>query len=265
MAMFVHLAPEAAIGPIRRSGIKVAKSPERQQSGVFAMPVTPNFYVSHQWLRELKRRGQRTIFGVYFRVPDDEVVSVGHYSSTMVDMPAARAAGLIHSQDAGEGYQILVPRRILPAEIHRIRHLPQVIGWRYMPGARERAFCACPVCVSRGEVKSTRKRRSWNMRELGAGYREGLPSFEALKAVIETEDDPEVLRRALYDLAAKRRRAPCDFLQPLATDPSPEVGDALVLALAGFADPLARTLLERLAAGGDRSTAALARRKLAQQ
>jgi phage-related protein len=43
--------------------------------GVFAVPVTRNFYVSHQWLRELKRHNAgRTVAAIYFRVPDDEQV-----------------------------------------------------------------------------------------------------------------------------------------------------------------------------------------------
>ena len=47
--------------------------------GVFAVPVTRNFFVSHQWLRELRRASSGPIAAVYFRVPDEERVWVGHY------------------------------------------------------------------------------------------------------------------------------------------------------------------------------------------
>lgn len=37
------------------------------QFGVFALPVTANFLISHQWVREIKRRGFRSAVGVYFQ------------------------------------------------------------------------------------------------------------------------------------------------------------------------------------------------------
>jgi len=48
MAMFVHLTPEKNVSAIARSGIK--PMPKAGYYGVFAMPVTRNFYASHQWL-----------------------------------------------------------------------------------------------------------------------------------------------------------------------------------------------------------------------
>jgi hypothetical protein len=54
MAMFVHLAFEAGLNRIVCNGIsrsrRVVSGVPR---GVFAVPVTRNFYISHQWLREL--------------------------------------------------------------------------------------------------------------------------------------------------------------------------------------------------------------------
>ena len=100
------------------------------------MPVTRNFYVSHQWLPELKREGQHTIHGVHFRIPDAELVLVGHYKRRHLPMTAAEAAAIMESSESREGYQVIIGRKITSAEIHRIRRLPQVIGWRYMPGAQ---------------------------------------------------------------------------------------------------------------------------------
>ena len=78
MAMFVHLAPEKRAKLIVRRGINRLRKNAAGPKGVFAMPVTRNFYVSHQWLRELKRKGESPIVGVYFRIPDEEYVWMGH-------------------------------------------------------------------------------------------------------------------------------------------------------------------------------------------
>src|SRR5262245_58890118 len=87
MARFIHLAPEPLTKRIRRNGIQ--PTPARDwlaRSGiddvdrvVWAFPVTPSFTVSHQWLRELKRTGARTIVAATFRIADDEPVLAGHY------------------------------------------------------------------------------------------------------------------------------------------------------------------------------------------
>ncbi len=88
MAMFVHLTPEKSVDAIRRGGIKARLADESRPKGVFAMPVTADFYVSHQWLRELKRGGQRTICAVYFRIPDEERVYIGHYAAEPLETTA---------------------------------------------------------------------------------------------------------------------------------------------------------------------------------
>ncbi len=56
MAMFVHLTRESGLARVLRNGIARSRRGGRDfPRGVFAVPVTRNFYVSHQWLRELKR------------------------------------------------------------------------------------------------------------------------------------------------------------------------------------------------------------------
>jgi hypothetical protein len=122
------------------------------------MPVTKNFYVSHQWLRELKRRGQRTFVAVHFRIPDDVVVLIGHYNKEHITVTAAEAVALVMREASPEGYEVIVPRAIEPDEIHAIRDVPQVVGWRYFPGSHGRKPCGCPVCVPRGEIKSRKLR-----------------------------------------------------------------------------------------------------------
>jgi hypothetical protein len=79
MPMFVHLALVSRVALIRRNGIRRRrKGSGGRPGGIFAVPLTRSFYVSHQWLRELKRRGQGAISGVYFRLPDDEQASASN-------------------------------------------------------------------------------------------------------------------------------------------------------------------------------------------
>ncbi|MFZ5748322.1 MAG: hypothetical protein ACOY45_11790 [Pseudomonadota bacterium] len=173
MPVFVHLASHRDLPAIRRSGLR-AGGGRHGAPGVYALPVTRNFQVSHQWVRELRRHGGGTIVGIYFRIPDDEIVEVGHYNSCAVTMRAADAVALMlgverndpvaarerdkaarHGRRAPalpsspEGYQAVIARTIAPSEILRIKAVPQVVGWRYMPGANGSPPCGC-VCCERG-------------------------------------------------------------------------------------------------------------------
>jgi hypothetical protein len=158
MAMFVHLAPASRLSRIRRHGIARRRAGAGGlPAGVYAVPVTRSFFVSHQWLRELRGRSPAPIAGVYFRVPDGEPVWVGHYARAHRAMTAAEAVGAFMAADRREGWEVLVPRRIAAGEIHRVRALPQVVGWRYDPDAKGRPPCDCPHC-SRGEYGARRRR-----------------------------------------------------------------------------------------------------------
>lgn len=152
MAMFVHLAAESRTALIRRNGIRrLRRTQDNFPGGVFAVPVTRNFYISHQWLRELKRRNQGAIAGVYFRIPDNEQVWVGHYHQAHRWMSAAEAVAEFMGAEDAQGWEVVIPRRIDPKEVHRIRSLPQVIGWRFYPAAKGKPpFCTCKFCT-RGE------------------------------------------------------------------------------------------------------------------
>lgn len=159
MAMFVHLAPMSQVAAIRRAGIRRRrKTAHSFPGGVFAVPVTRNFYVSHQWLRELKRRQQGPIIGIYFRIPDDETVQVGHYGQAHRAMTAAEVVAEFMSSDDRQGWEVVIPRSIDAAEIHRIRKLPQVIGWRFTPTAKgQPPYCTCRFCI-RGDYGARRLR-----------------------------------------------------------------------------------------------------------
>lgn len=159
MAMFVHLAPESRVALIRRNGLCRLRRPGGSfPGGVFAVPVTRNFYLSHQWLRELKRCNQGAIAGIYFRVADKEQVWVGPYDQGHQWMSAAEAVAVFMAASDSQGWEVVIPRRIEAAEVHRIRRLPQVVGWRYSPGAKGKPpFCPCKFCT-RGEYGAQRLR-----------------------------------------------------------------------------------------------------------
>jgi hypothetical protein len=75
MPTLVHLADERNSAAILRNGLKTG----RYGTGIYCMPVLPDFFVTHQWLRELKRNGARSYVGVYFKVPSAERVFAGRY------------------------------------------------------------------------------------------------------------------------------------------------------------------------------------------
>jgi len=160
--MFVHLAPEARVSLIRRNGIRRLRRPWGEfPGGVFAVPVTRSFYISHQWLRELKRRNMGPIAAIYFRIPDEEQVWVGHYSQAHKWMTAAEAVAEFIGSESREGWEVVVPRRVEASEIHRIRRLTQVVGWRYKPGSHGSKPCGCDFC-QRGEYGGKRLREKYN-------------------------------------------------------------------------------------------------------
>ena len=160
MAMFVHLTLASRVEQIRRSGIaRLRKATGVSPRGVFAVPVTRNFYASHQWLRELKRRNQGPIAGIYFRVPDEQPVWLGHYGQAHCWLSAAEAVAQFAAADDPFGWEVVIPRRIEANEIHRTRRLSQMIGWRFFPKAKGKPpFCTCKFCT-RGEYGAARLRK----------------------------------------------------------------------------------------------------------
>jgi hypothetical protein len=169
--LLVHIAPENAANKIRRNGIATSRirgEMRGQNRFVWCFPVLPSYTLTHQWSRELKRWGRTTLVSVTFRVPDDELVLARHYLHEPQPMSAAEATGRIAGMDDPRGLEILIPRRIVPSEIVRVRILPEAVGWRYAPNFKNagRYPCDCPVCVPRGEVKARR-------------YRERIPLMQA--------------------------------------------------------------------------------------
>jgi hypothetical protein len=146
MATFVHITSEDTARKARRGGIRSAKSKGRLLRGVFAMPVTPSFQITHQWVREMKQWRRGMIVGIYFRIPDSELVWVGPYNKQHQQMTAAQASAHVMSQGTMTGVQVVIPRRITPKEIVRVRNLPQLVGWRHFPEAHGKQPMACGCC-----------------------------------------------------------------------------------------------------------------------
>ena len=137
MATFVHLAPESAVAAIRRGGISASRlsGDSVPPRGVFCLPVVPDVFLTHQWLRELRRRGRERLCGVYFRIADCETVHVGRFHQHHGAMTAAEASALMRNR-VGPGLEVIVPRAVTRREILRIKALPQLTGWRFYPEAK---------------------------------------------------------------------------------------------------------------------------------
>ena len=155
MPTLVHIADVKEIAAIRRNGIKISK----RRTGIYCMPVTPDFFVSHQWLRELKRSGVRTLCAVYFRLPSEEIVFAGRYNAEHREIPLFEAMREFNEGKQQLGYELIIPRKILPNEILSVKPLPQNVGWRFYPEAKGKPpFCTCRYCTG-GGIKSNRMRK----------------------------------------------------------------------------------------------------------
>ncbi|MER5746233.1 HEAT repeat domain-containing protein [Streptomyces sp. NPDC002225] len=251
MAMFVHLTASANAARIRRSGVRaVSHGRDADRSrGLYCFPVLPSYTLTHQWLRELSRRsGSRGLVAVHLRLPDDEPVTVGRYHQEPRHVTAAEAVRRIGALDDPRGWEVFVPRSAAKGEVHSVRPVRQVIGWRYFPDAHGTVPCTCAGCRVRGEYGSRR------LRERRPHPLDGPPPATAVLlrqiAAAGTPGDPEQLTRTL-DWFGLRRRGPVDQLAHLADHPDREVRRALVWAVARWTTPGTADLLQRLAGDGD--------------
>ncbi len=114
MAMFVHVTTAEKARAIKRAGLK----PGRAWRSLFAMPVVPNFMMTHQWTRELQKWSCQRMVGVYFRIPDNETVRVGRFKEPKHLMTAANASALVRTADT-LGLEVEVLRPIGAKDIHQ--------------------------------------------------------------------------------------------------------------------------------------------------
>ncbi len=166
MASFIHLADERLVARILKNGIKSAMLHGRR--GVYATPVLPDYYVSHQWLRELKRGGVRTIAAVQFRIADETRVFLGRFNEDHVEVTAAESVRAFMDHDTGLGLEVIIPASVSSKAIMQTYTPDQVTGWRYFPESKagDRKPCGCSYC-QRGEIKSRRIREAYERESAG--------------------------------------------------------------------------------------------------
>ena len=139
MPQFIHLADAKDIASIERNGLRLGECAWGRK-GVFAVPVLPSYTLTHQWLRELKRRGMKTLCAVQFFLPGREAVLVGHFrDGDPLETTASGAVGIFRNHVSGLGLQVVIPRKIAAEEVRRVYSPSQVAGWRYYPEAHWQA------------------------------------------------------------------------------------------------------------------------------
>lgn len=233
MPTLVHITNEKSAARIERSGI----APSKWRGVVYFMPVLQDHFISHQWLRELKRRGARVLVGVYFRLPSSETVWIGKYDEPHRQVPLGESIGILRSLPDPLGFEMFVERKIEPGEILKIRHLPQKIGWRYKPRVHGTKPCACSAC-QRGRYGGRKIRERYDPQD--------SPPFAEIKAQIEATSDPDELWQPLFQLRRKRRYADPAFLERLLDIDDEYLREDLEATLACFRHNNARRLLAAL-------------------
>ena len=191
MPILVHLTSEKNRRSILSAGIRGQARQISSANGkklrdlhkaVFCMPVMPNYVITHQWLRELHRhQDSPRMIGIYFRLPKDEPVWVGRFSEPHKRMPLGKAIRLLMDETQPLGCELILPRSITPKEIHKIRSLPRITGWRFMPD-RNAYWCLCDYCL-RGRPNAQR-RIAYVERVKGINYQKAYGKIWA-----KTEDD----------------------------------------------------------------------------
>lgn len=242
MPALVHLADEREAANIKRSGIKIGK----YRQGIYCMPVLQNFYLSHQWLRELKRRGVRTFVGVYFKVDSKTKVFAGKYNTGHQHIELGQAIKEMQSLDDPLGYEIIIDRKIEAKEIEKITSLPQNVGWRYKPWSNGQRPCSCDYCI-KSTIKANRIREKYEPQESKVSYSELL---ERLK----TEDEISEIEDLLCQVRSKRRKGDPNELLFLVDKSSIPLNQELALTLKMFRHKNTRPILQILLSKPDGDT-----------
>jgi hypothetical protein len=250
--MLVHITDEKTAAAIWRGGIRVPK-----QGGVYFMPVLQSHFISHQWIRELRRRGSRVQVGVYFRLPSADPVWAGRYNDPHRQMMLGHAIKELLSLDDPLGFEIFIDRPVLASQVKQIRGVPSTVGWRYMPHAHGRPLCGCPTCLPRGAIKSHRLRERLEPSAV-------LPTLDDVKARLLAGATDDEISDLLWALRRKRRRTDPEFLSSLISSESTSVREDVALTLPYFRHADSMNLLEMLALDLDDNVARAAAEGLAE-
>jgi hypothetical protein len=161
MAVFVHFTDENNKKSVIKNGIRMETIHYKNvNKGIFCMPVIPDFYATHQWVRELKQYNSgNEIIAIYFKILDDEIILYGKYNEEMRKTTAAKAHNIFMNLEDKMGFQAIVVRKIFSNEIIKVKNIPQIIGWRHFPKSHERKRCLCPACLTKGSYNSMKIKR----------------------------------------------------------------------------------------------------------
>jgi hypothetical protein len=242
MPTLVHLADERETSSIKKNGIKIGKF----RQGIFCMPILTNFYLSHQWLRELKRSGVKTFVGVYFKMDSKTKVFAGHYNQDHRHIELGEAIKEIQTIDDPLGYEIIIDRKIEAKEIDKIKSLPQNIGWRYKPKANGLKPCGCDYCI-KSTIKGNRVRQKYDPKEKSISYKEIL---ERLK----TETDITEIENLLCSVRGKKRKGNPTELLFLLDKNSISIDQEIALTLKMFKNKATKAILLQLLNKDDNDT-----------
>lgn len=242
MPTLVHLADERETSSIKKNGIKIGK----HRQGIFCMPVLTNFYLSHQWLRELKRSGVKTFVGVYFKINSKTKVFAGHFNADHKHIELGEAIKEIQTIEDPLGYEIIIDRKIDAREIDKIKSLPQNIGWRYKPRANGLKPCGCDYCI-KSTIKGNRIRQKYDPKEENISYKEIL---ERLK----TENDISEIENLLCSVRGKKRKGDPTELLFLLDKNSISIDQEIALTLKMFKHKATKAILLKLLDKDDSDT-----------
>jgi len=248
MPILVHLTDAENVRSIRRSGIR----PSRSNGRVFVMPMTASHFVSHQWLREIKRSGARRVVAISLRVASGEMVWAGRYNEEHQCVTVGEAIRRLMALPDPLGFEVFALRRFAPSEIQKMRSVSQVLGWRYMPHAHGQPMCGCPVCMPRGSIGASALRKRLDPIP-------PTPSLDAVLTQIAAAQSADDLCDALWPLRTKRRKIDPAFLAPLLAIDDDALQQELAKTLPYLRHPKAIAMLRTLArhVNGEVASAAL--------
>jgi hypothetical protein len=164
MPRLVHLAPQRLARRIDRSGLRgspltisVGGSDTELLSAVYAMPVLPDFSVTYQWLRELRRWKNERLIAVHFSIPTTEFIYTGRYGSDKHGGSAGKMIAAIMKQPIGA--ELIIPTDVPRRSISAIRNVRQDVGWVETPDTPHKFACVCGACLPSGSAKLRRRVR----------------------------------------------------------------------------------------------------------
>ena len=232
MAKLIHITAAENEKKIINGGIKT-----NQWGLVFFMPLLPDYLISHQWARELKRSGIKNFIAVEFKMPNDEPVWFGKYSRQHELIPLNQAINELKSLDDQLGYECFIERKVEAKDITRIKHIPKPMGWRYQPHAHGNRPCPCPMCIQAGGYKTNALKEK----------PEPTMSRNEAKEIIASSRDEEQIWDAITCLQGKWKKYSPEYLAHLLNAKEDYVIYSLIELIAEHRHPLSIEYLHKLA------------------